>query len=130
MKHTHTHWLRPTLLTVFLVGLVFVMSGNPSGTIQAQAGGTLGYGSKVYGTIAAGVPPVAYSFSGTAGDLVTITADKWTGSLDVQLDLVAPNGLVLASSTQNMPAGDPSGAYLSVLLQQTGAYLIRISGAN
>jgi hypothetical protein len=128
MNHTHNHWLRLALIGSVLIAAVFSLARPPDHTTQAQTGGTLGYGSKVYGTISAEAPLVTYSFSGNSGDFVAVTADTWTGALDPQIDLVAPNGLVLDQSTQNTPVGDPVSAYLSVFLPETGVYLLRLSG--
>jgi len=101
------------------------MAGVPAQTTQAQSGGVLGYGSKVFGTISVDASQVTYSFTGSSGDLVTTVADTWTGALDLQVDLIAPDGLQLSRSIQNMPGGDPMGAYLSVVLPDPGVYLLR-----
>lgn len=130
MNHIHYHRfyrvLSGAILAIALIGLV---PSQPL-TTQAQTGGPLGYGSKVYGTISSAAPLVTYSFTGSEGDFVTATVDNWTGALDAQLELVAPNGVLLAYSTQNTLAGDPLGAYLSVFLPEAGSYLLRISGEN
>ena len=130
MKHTHNHRFRLVLIGAVLVAAVLGLASDSDHITQAQTGGTLGYGSKVYGTISAEAPLVTYSFSGNSGDFVAITADTWTGALDPQIDLVAPNGLVLDQSTQNTPVGDPVSAYLSVFLPDAGVYLVRLSGEN
>jgi hypothetical protein len=98
--------------------------------LQAQTGGALGYGSKVYGAVSAESPVVTYSFSGQAGDYVVMQADSWTGTLDIQLEFVGPNGQILDSSTHN-PAGDqPFGAFLTTILPDAGLYVLRVSGEN
>ncbi|HVO72373.1 MAG TPA: hypothetical protein VMT24_20130 [Aggregatilineaceae bacterium] len=130
MNHTQNHWFRLVLIGAVLVAAVFSLARPAGRTAQAQTGGTLGYGSKVYGTLSAAAPLVTYSFSGNSGDFVAITADTWTGALDPQIDLVAPNGLVLEQGSQNTPAADPVSAYLSVFLPDAGAYLVRLSGEN
>jgi hypothetical protein len=130
MNHNHHHWFRLALIGIVMAAAVFGVMASPTRSTQAQTGGTLGYGSKVYGTISAAAPLISYSFSGTAGDFVVVTADTWTGTLDVQIELVAPNGLVLDRSTQNTPTGDSMGAYLSVVLTDPGIYLVRLSGEN
>lgn len=130
MNHKHAYGFRLALIGIAVIAAVLGMVHQPSTTTQAQGGGTLGYGSKVYGTVSAAMPLVTYSFSGAAGDFVVITADSWTGTLDVQLDLVAPNGVILDQSTQNTPGGESAGAYLSVFLPDAGVYLLRLSGEN
>ncbi len=130
MNHKHTRWFGLALIGAVILAAVFGIARTPTDITQAQSGGTLGYGSKVYGSISAAAPLVTYSFSGTPGDFVAISAETWTGTLDIQIDLVAPNGLVLDHSTQNAASGDPMGATLSVFLPDTGVYLLRISGEN
>jgi hypothetical protein len=130
MTHKHDHWIRLALIGIAVVTIVSGMARVPAYTVQAQSGGVLAYGSKVFGSVSADVPMVTYSFTGSPGDLVTVVADSWTGALDVQVDLVAPNGLQLSQSTQDMPGGDPMGAYLSVVLPDAGVYLLRVSGEN
>lgn len=110
---------------LFAAAAAFLLSASTS---QAQSGGTLGYGSRVYGTVSAATPLVAYSISGQEGDVVAISADSWTRTLDIQLELVAPDGVILERSTQNTPLADPLGAQLSVRLPQTGIYVLRLSG--
>ncbi len=130
MTHKWYHWIRLALMGAAVIAVLFGMAGVPAQTTQAQSGGVLGYGSKVFGTISVDAPQVTYSFTGSSGDLVTAVADTWTGALDLQVDLIAPDGLQLSQSIQNMPGGDPMGAYLSVVLPDPGVYLLRVSGAN
>ncbi len=123
----------PTLKITFvllaaLIGVGLIASSLD--TLQAQTGGTLSYGSRMYGSVSDTVPVVTYVFTGNTGDFVTVTVDSWAGTLDVQLDLVAPNGLILQTSIQNTPTAETNGAYLSVFLPESGAYLLRISGEN
>jgi len=128
MTRTRTHRIILLLIGIAATVTAFAIAGQP--TTLAQSGGTLSYGARVYGTIAADAPPVSYGFSGSAGDLVIASAETWTGPLDIHLDLVAPNGVILASSSQNMPGSDPTGAVIEVLLPETGVYLLRLSGDN
>lgn len=100
------------------------------GTLQAQSGGTISYGARMYGTVSEAVPVVTYAFTGSSGDLVSATVDSWAGTLDIQLDLVAPNGVILDTSSQNTPAAAINGAYLSAVLPESGGYLLRVSGEN
>ncbi len=130
MNHKHLHGIRLALIGIALLAVVVGLAQPPAVTTQAQTGGSLGYGSKVYGTISASLPLVTYSFTGTMGDFVAVTADPWTGNLDLRLELVAPNGVLLGQSTQNTPGGEPAGAYLSVFLPDAGVYLLRLSGEN
>ncbi len=130
MNHKRTHRLRLALFGIALLAAIVATAQHPAATTQAQAGGSLGYGSKVYGTISVSLPLVTYSFTGAAGDFVDITAEPWTGSLDLRLELVAPNGVLLSQRIQNTLGGEPAGAHLSAFLKDAGAYLVRLSGEN
>ena len=80
-----------TALTVLLIVIVVgaVLSQRP--VADAQGGGSISYGSKVLGRISADLPEVAYSFNGTAGDLIQVRVKNWVGTLDPQMTL-APAG--------------------------------------
>lgn len=127
---THSHAFTLALLMAAVIGIGFGLVHISTDTIQAQSGGTLGYGSRVYGTVSEAVPVVAYVFTGSTGDFAAVTVDSWAGTLDVQLDLVAPNGVILASVTQNSRTAETNSAYLSIFLPASGSYLLRISGEN
>ena len=117
-------------MSMAVMAVVLGMARTPVQTTQAQSGGVLAYGSKVLGSITVDTTRVSYSFNGNPGDLVTAIADTWTGALNVQIDLVAPDGRLLSQSTQNMPGGDVMGAYLSVVLPDAGVYVLRVSGMD
>ncbi len=124
MKIRPKRWLRVGLV---IVGAVLLL---PAPVItQAQIGGSIGYGSSVYGTLAAG-QSLTYSFNGTAGDLVQATIRNWTGTLDPQLVLVGPDGQTVGSSTTNPFSEDNLSAALSLFLPQTGIYSLLASGEN
>ena len=130
MRHKRNHWFGLILIGAVVIAAVFNIALGAVHTTQAQSGGALGYGSKVYGALSATAPQITYSFSGNPGDFVVVIANSWTGTLDIQIDLVAPNGVILDHSTQNTPSGDPMGAYLSISLPDAGIYLLRLSGEN
>jgi hypothetical protein len=116
-----------------LVALAIVLAGVApvsSPVAYAQGGGTLGYGSKVFGRVLADAPVVTYSFTGSAGDLVQANVRNWVGSLDPQVDLIAPDGQTLASSANNPLAEDVLEAQLALVLPQSGIYLLMVSGQN
>jgi hypothetical protein len=121
-----SRWIGATVIV-----LVIVLSGVvPSPVTYAQGGGTLGYGSKVFGKVLADTPVVTYSFTGSAGDLVQANVRNWVGTLDPQLDLIAPDGQSLASSANNPLSRDAYEAQLALFLPQTGIYLLMVSGQN
>lgn len=128
MKHMRTQWLRAGLLVAILMAIALLPSA-PTIT-QAQGGGTISYGAKVFGTIAADAPRVIYSFEGGAGDVITVIADNWTGTLDLRAELIAPNGLIIASSAQNTLDDTMQGAYLSAVLPGDGIYLLWITSED
>ena len=66
MKHERTQWLRVGLLVAILV--VIALLPNAPAVTQAQGGGTISYGAKVFGTISADAPRVTYSWHGGGCD--------------------------------------------------------------
>ncbi len=128
MKHKRKQWMRVGLLGAIL--MVIALLPNAPTVTQAQGGGTISYGAKVFGTIAEDAPRVTYSFPGTTGDVITVIADNWTGTLDLRAELVAPNGLIIASSAQNTLDDNLMGAYISAVLPGDGIYLLWITSEN
>ena len=128
MKHQPAKWLRWGLLLALVIAAGLLQT-SPIPT-QAQGGGTLTYGSKVFGTISEDLPRATYSFTGAAGDVVNIMVESWSGNLDLRAELVAPNGLVLDSSVQNTLDDSPPGATVSAVLPGEGIYLLWITGEN
>ena len=123
---------RPALvrfLPIFVLAAALVTLMSFSG-IQAQIGGTIGYGSSVYGTVAAPGQALTYSFSGSSGDFIRVTLRGWTGTFAPQLELVAPDGGTVITSTNHPLADDPLEAFFSRFLEQSGSYSLRISGVN
>ena len=68
MKHLPGTWLRWGLLVALVITTGLLQSSLTA--IQAQGGGTLIYGSKVFGTISEDLPRITYSFTGAPGDVV------------------------------------------------------------
>ncbi len=130
MKHnsTHTRWLRIGLLVAILI--VTGSLPHAPAVIEAQGGGSISYGAKVFDTISEETPRVTYSFTGGAGDVVTVIADNWAGTLDLRAELIAPNGVSIGSSTQNTLDDNMQGAYLLAVLPDDGVYLLWITGEN
>lgn len=120
-------WIRAILVTLLIAGVLVTASGSRS---QAQGGGTLVYGSKVFGSVLGDMPTVIYSFSGSAGDLVQVRIRNWVGTLDPRIDLVAPDGQTLTSSPDDPFAEDHLEAALALFLPQPGVYLLLVSGEN
>lgn len=125
-----TNWIRLALLGAVLSVVLLGLVDSPANITLAQTGGTLSYGSRLYATLSTEAPAATYSFTGNAGDLVTVLVESWTGTLDAQIDLIAPNGVILAASDRNRRDDEPLGAYLAAVLPDAGIYLLRISGQN
>lgn len=126
MRHRSPPGLARTA-SILVLAAVLVTLMSFSGT-QAQIGGTIGYGSSVFGTVNTPGQSLTYSFSGSAGDFIQLTLRNWTGTFDPLLNLVVPNGSVPITSTNHPLADDPLEAYLSLFLPQTGIYTLGISG--
>lgn len=126
-RRSYRRW--GALLALILIALIALLQGAGPAA-QAQSGGSLSYGAKVYGSLSPEAPRATFSFPGAANDLVTITADPWAGALDLRAELIAPNGQVVGSSAQNTRAGEMLGAALSAILPDTGVYLLTITAAN
>lgn len=119
-----------TALTVLLIVIVVgaVLSQRP--VADAQGGGSISYGSKVLGRISADLPEVAYSFNGTAGDLIQVRVKNWVGTLDPQMTLLAPDGQNAGSSTRSPFAVASQDATLALFLPQTGVYMLLVSAES
>lgn len=126
MRRRSVPQLARLALVVIVAAAVFAAPLPPS--LQAQIGGTIGYGSSVYGSIAAAGQSLTYSFNGSVGDLVQVAIRNWTGTLDPRLDLAAPDGQTIAGSADHPFSTDPLEAFLSLYLPQAGIYALRISG--
>ncbi len=122
-------WVKAAL-TVLLIAIVTGAATSPHLSIQAQGGGSIGYGSKVLGRISAELPEVIYSFNGTAGDLVQVRVGNWVGTLDPQVDLLAPDGMTAGSSASSPFAAARTDATLALYLSQTGVHMLLVSAEN
>ncbi|HPA46655.1 MAG TPA: cohesin domain-containing protein [bacterium] len=71
-----------------------------------------------------------YSFSGTAGQLVTIGVDDFKGSLDPAVRLYGPDGTVLATSLNAFPAPEDDAQIRLFPLPATGFYKVEVFGEN
>ena len=128
MKHLPGTWLRWGLLVALVITIGLLQS--PLTAIQAQGGGMLIYGSKVFGAVSVDLPRITFSFTGAPGDVVNVVLERWTGNLNLHAELVAPNGQVLDSSVQDTLDDSLMGAYLSAVLPDEGIYLLSIDGEN
>ncbi len=126
----HRHVFRQVRLVPVLVLAAVMLAPLSSPSTRAQIGGTIGYGSSVFGTLSAASQTLTYSFNGSAGDLVQVSGRNWTGTLDPQLSLVSPEGQTVATSAADPFSEDSLEAALSLFLPQTGIYSLQVSGEN
>lgn len=120
----------PHFSTFAAVLLLAVLLLTPAPNAAAQIGGAIGYGSSVLGNIAAVGQSTTYSFSGSVSDLVDVTIHNWTGTFDPLLELIAPDGQSLATSTAYPFSDDPLAAQITMFLPQSGIYSLHVSGVN
>ena len=130
MRHKRNHWFGLILIGAVVIAAVFNIALGAVHTTQAQSGGALGYGSKVYGALSATAPQITYSFSGNPGDFVVVIADCGPRDTRHTDRSGRADDVILDHSTQNTPSGDPMGAYLSISLPDAGIYLLQLSGEN
>lgn len=62
-----------------------------------------------------------WTFDGTAGEVITVRADRLPGPGTFRLTLTAPDGTELA-------AGEPDASIRSLLLPETGVYTVSVTG--
>ena len=82
----------------------------------------IAYGESQRGNIDANVPAVTYRFSGSAGDVVTITMSRAGGDLNSYLYLLDGQGQLLFED--NDSGGDNGDARITFTLPADGVYLI------
>ncbi len=117
-----THRIR--LVFSFLLLLLLV-----AGIANAQGGGTIGYGSVLFGRVTAEVPQVIYSFNGTVGDLVVVKVSGYSGGLDPRVTLLGSTMQPLVAN-DDAAFGNGSESYLSAFLPATGPYSLLVESAN
>lgn len=101
-----------------------VIAPTPSDTTSSD--GSLKYGDKVSGTIDDSAGVINYTFEGSAGDVVTITMNVDTGSLDPFLRLLAPDGTI-AAENDDAASGTRNSAIEAFTLPEDGTYTIAAS---
>ncbi len=100
-------------------GFVFEQSINSA---ESENFIDIAYGQSQSGNIDANVSAVTYRFSGTAGDVVTITMGRAGGDLNSYLYLLDGQGQLLFED--NDSGGDNSDARITFTLPVDGVYLI------
>lgn len=107
------------LFIVFLIGVPVFAQGN-----------LLNYGSSIVGTLSANNPLAFYTFSGAAGDLVTVQVIGITAGLDPAVSLNSPTQQQLANNDNDPTAAGSTDARISYSLSQNGIYSILVSSVS
>lgn len=111
------------MLIVVLLAVVGLAVAIPGAA--AQCGGTIRAGQTVVGSIARAGSSCSYTFSGAAGEAVTIKLVATGPSLDPFLTLSDPGGRVVATDDDSAGGGN---SLVSYRMAQAGTYTI-IAGA-
>ncbi len=96
----------------------------------SQAQNVLTYGTAVQGTLNGATPTSFFSFSGTAGDLVTVRATALVPGLDPTLSLLSPASQPLANNDNDPLVPGTANASLSYRLAESGTYSILVGTAS
>lgn len=99
------------------------------GVASAQGGGILNYGDTVSHQLDSGAPQALYSFTGNAGDVVTVYALGWAAEFQPAITILGPTGQVGFSNTDALtPIGND--ARVTVALPQAGSYSVLVASAS
>lgn len=122
-----------TLYTADAVGGLAALSTG--GQPDRFGGRALALGVPVLGTLAEAAPQQSWTYAGTAGERLTISAvdqsrpDVFALGLDMALRLLAPDGTELATNDDQL-GDDLFGVYdaqiADVVLPQTGTYTVQV----
>lgn len=85
--------------------------------------GSLAIGDSIIATLDDTTPELAYTFSGTAGQVVTISVMTREGGLDPELQLIGPDGALLAEN-QDISSSDFNAQIASFSLPADGTYTV------
>jgi hypothetical protein len=103
-------------------------SSTPTPRAQGCGGaGVLRIGVPVAGAVRTPTERCIYTYSGTAGDTVTITLVATSGNLDTYLELYDPSGVRLAYNDNNQAAGGRNSQINRYRLPSSGVYYIGVS---
>ena len=99
-----------------------IVPTQPS-AINVTLSGDLAFGDSLIGTLDDAAPELAYGFTGTAGQIVTISLTARDSTLDPELELIGPDGTVLAENG-DISGTDRSAQIVSFPLPADGDYII------
>ena len=110
------------IVLLLVLSLLFV------GPVLGQ--GALTYGSNTLGSLSATAPLAFFTFSGTAGDQVTVEVIGITPGLDPAVSLNSPTQQQLANNDNDPAIPGTTDARVSLSLPQTGVFTILVSSAT
>lgn len=129
-------FVRSWMCTLIVIALGMLTIGTPVTTTHAgpvRGGLTQGLPPQVCGApiaygqrVTAQVPPGAscrYTFDGRAGDVIGVIMEQVAGALNPQLDLLDPNGNIIASNDNHNPNNNNS-LIRDVRLGRNGRYIV------
>lgn len=109
-----------TLIASLLLALIAMpMAAFAQDTVP---GGPIAYGQTVSGEITSSAHRIAYTFEGSAGDLVMITMSAVVRGLDSYLELLGPDGAVVTQDDDG--AGNLNSLIGPYALESNGTYTI------
>jgi hypothetical protein len=114
-----------------LLAIILVLPIFFSNAIPALADGSINYGQSVGGSISSMDYEDRWTFTGTAGDVITVVMNTTDGNLDTYLKLLNPSGTQVTSDDDS---GEGNNSLINAYsLPATGTYTIvatRYSGSS
>lgn len=109
-----------TLIASLLLALIAMpMAASAQDTVP---GGPIAYGQTVSGEITSSATRIAYTFEGSAGDLVMITMSAIVRGLDSYIELLGPDGTLVTQDDDG--AGNLNSLIGPYALESNGTYTI------
>ena len=112
---------------LFVRVLILIALATMFSTVSAQAG-VLVSGSGQLGLLTEQTPLTIYSFSGNAGDQITVRVLSLTPGMTMSLSLLAPDQQQLASSDSDPFAERDGAAVVTARLASAGAHSVLVGG--
>jgi Bacterial pre-peptidase C-terminal domain len=100
---------------------------GPAAKPRCGGAGTLPMGVPVVGAVRTPTDKCIYTYSGTAGQTVTITLVATSGDLDTYLELYNPSGARLVYNDNNSAAGGTNSQINRYRLPSSGTYYVVVS---
>ncbi len=116
-----------------IVGRFGMNLGSTTGTfkltierigVSGESGSALRYGDSVINNISNMSPQVYYSFQAKQGDIIDVTMQRNSGSLDPYLQVVNRDAKVIAESDDMSGSGSLDAGVKGLVISETGTYII------